>query len=292
VEFDYYFTKDLAIKLGARGEHNSLLSGYELSPRITLAQKVNDNAQVSFAFGQFRQELDSEYLFYDKGHLRNEKASHYLINYNLKSDKQILRLEAYYKQYDQLIRYNFLDSELSQVSNMGDGYAYGFDVFWRANQLIKNLDFWVSYSWLKNERLYRDFPLAAMPRYSTNHNLSIVGKRWFSSLKSQLSFTYQLASGRPYENPNTTGFLNERSKVYHNMSASWAYLITQQKILFVSVSNFPGFDNEFGYRYANTMNSQGIYPGEVIKPNDKQFFFIGFFITVSRDKTKNQLDNL
>ena len=291
VETDYFFSKDLAIKTGLRVEYNDLVGNIAVDPRITLAQKISKNSQFSAAIGRFTQEVDNTLLYYDQN-LAQEKSSHYLLNYNYKSDRQIIRLEAYYKGYRDLLTYNEEDRLPSELTNNGSGRAYGIDVFWRANQMIKNVDFWVSYSWLDHERKYREFPVEAMPSYSTTHNLSLVSKIWMPKLKSQLGVTYRMASGRPYENPNTSGFLNERAKVFNNISLSWAYLVSQQKILFVSVSNLPRFRNEFGYEYGSEVGSDGLFPGRVIRPNDDQFFFAGFFITLSKDKMKNQLDNL
>ncbi|MEM9548663.1 MAG: TonB-dependent receptor [Bacteroidota bacterium] len=291
VESDYFFSKDLAIKTGLRVEYNSLLQTSTVDPRITLAQKLSKNGQLSAAFGRFTQEVDNRFLFYD-ANLAQEKSSHFLLNYNYKTEKQILRLEAYYKKYNNLLTYELEGDVESDFANNGDGRAYGFDVFYRANQIIKNVDFWVSYSWLDHERRYRQFPVTATPNFSTDHNLSLVSKIWMPTLKSQLGLTYNLASGRPYENPNTDGFLNERAKMFNSISMSWAYLISQQKILFISVSNITGFKNSFGYEYGNTLNSDGLYPGRIIRPNDDQFFFVGFFVTISPDKMKNQLDNL
>ena len=101
-----------------------------------------------------------------------------------------------------------------------------------------------------------------------------------------------MTSGRPYDDPHTPAFMTERSGIFHNVSVSWAYLISQQKILFASVSNLSRFRNEFGYRFADTPDAMGNYASELIRPNDDSFFFVGFFITISPDKMKNQLDSL
>jgi len=291
VESDYFFTKNLAVKTGLRLEYNELIGKATFDPRITVAQKISKNGQFSAAVGMFTQEVDNNFLFFNSD-LAQERSSHFLLNYNYKTEKQIVRLEAYYKGYNSLLTYDGNESFASNLENDGDGRAFGFDMFWRANQIIKNVDFWVSYSYLDHERRYRDFPEVATPDFSTNHNLSLVSKVWIPSLKSQLGATYSMASGRPYENPNTPGYLNERAKVFNNISLSWAYLISQQKILFVSVSNATSFKNEFGYEYGRTTDANGVYPSRVIRPNDDQFFFAGFFITLSKDKMKNQLDNL
>ncbi len=288
---DYFFNKDFAVKLGLRSEYNSLLQKTEIDPRITLAYKLGKNGQVSAAYGHFHQEIGSPFL-YSNTAVGNEKARHYLLNYNFKNEKIILRLEGYYKDYSDLVTYDLNNFQFEQVSNDGFGTAYGFDLFFRANNLIKYVDFWVSYSWLQNERLYQNFPSPATPSFSTDHNFSLVTKTWFEKLNSQLGVTYSLASGRPFDDRNTSAFMTERSSMFHNVSLSWSYLITQQKILFVSVSNAPGFRNEFGYRYADQPDMNGYYRSEKIRPNDDRFFFMGFFVTFSEDKTKNQLDTL
>jgi len=288
---DYFFSKNLALKSGLRIEHNSLLGTTDFLPRMTVAQKLSKNAQLSFSAGKYTQEIETDLLYTDQT-VVNEQANHYLLNFNYKTGKHILRAEAYYKDYNHLLSYLGDEFNPTSVGNEGNGSAYGMDFFWRANQMIKNVDFWVSYSWLNHERKYLDYPVSATPEFSTTHNLSLVSKIWVQKLKSSLGFTYRYASGRPYENPNTDGFLNNRSKPFHNISASWAYLISQQKILFISVSNATAFRNEFGYRYADTPDPSGTFPGEVIRPSEDQFFFAGFFITLSEDKKKNQLDNL
>lgn len=291
VEADYFLSKNLALKVGLRSSYHELSDQLNILPRFTLAQKLNAHSQISLGYGQYSQEVNPDFLFFETT-LREEKADHYQLNYNLKTDKSNLRLAAFYKDYQELLKYKGDRNQATELNNSGSGYAYGLDVFWRANQLIPYVDFWISYSWLQHERDYLNYPTAAMPTFSTNHNLSVVTKTWIESLNSQLGLSYNLASGRPYENPNTRGFQNERSPFYHNVSLSWSYLISPQKILFASVSNAPNFRNEFGYRYAEMPNDLGFYESEVIRPNADQFFFVGLFITISADKSMNQLNNL
>lgn len=290
-ESAYFFTANLALKLGLRTEYHSLFGSMSIKPRMTLAQKINKKQQISFSFGQYTQEVGEEYLFGTE-ELTNQRANHFLLNYQYNSKKHIVRLEGFYKKYNFLISFKQSALASENVGNKGFGDAYGMDVFYRANRVIKNTDCWISYSWLQSERKYKDYPSLATPNYATTHNLSLVAKTWIQALSSQLSVTYSVASGRPYENPNKPGFMNDLSKPYQNLSLSWAYLITPQKILFVSVSNATGVKNEFGYRYANVVNGEGIYPGEIIRPNEDRFFFAGFFMTIGRNKKSNQLQNL
>jgi hypothetical protein len=86
--------------------------------------------------------------------------------------------------------------------------------------------------------------------------------------------------------------MNGKTKNFNNLSFNWAYLLTQQKILYFSVSNVLGTQNVFGYDYANTPNANGIYERKEIIPTADRFFFVGFFWTISDNKKDNQLNNL
>jgi len=291
-EADIFFSNKFAIKLGVRGEYSSLLEDANVAPRVSLAYKSSDKGQFSLAYGDFYQNPLSESLKYDQS-LNFEKTSHYILNYQYLSDGKTFRAEAYYKDYDKLVKFN---TEMplfnSEFNNLGNGYATGVDVFWRDNKSIKNLDYWMSYSFLNTERDYRDFSESATPNFAPAHSLSLVTKYWVEDWRSQIGLSYNFGSGRPYDNPNTSEFLAEKTKPYNSLNVNWAYLISQQKILFFSVSNFTGFKNVNGYQYANAPNMDGIFERRAIRPTADAFFVIGFFWTISDDKNSNQLDNL
>jgi hypothetical protein len=154
------------------------------------------------------------------------------------------------------------------------------------------LEYWISYSFIDTERNYANFPKQATPSFVADHTLSIVSKYWIQDWRSQIGATYTFSSGRPYNNPNETAFMDGKTKTYNNLSVNWAYLISPQKILFFSVTNVAGIKNVYGYNYANTPNSSGIYESKVIVPTADRFFFVGFFWTISKDKKTNQLENL
>ena len=178
------------------------------------------------------------------------------------------------------------------ILNTGEGYAQGLDLFWRDNTGIKNMDYWISYSLLDTQRDHRNFETIATPNFAIRHNLSVVGKYWVEDWKSQIGFAYSYGSGRPYDNPNTEAFLAERTKSFNSLSVNWAYLIDQQKILYISVNNILGFRNINGYQYANTPDTSGQFNRRPLVPAADQFFFVGFFWTISEKGTDNQLNNL
>jgi outer membrane cobalamin receptor len=292
IETDIFFSKNLAAKVGVRAENSSILNEFTLSPRASVSYKSGKNSQFSFAYGQFYQNPKNDYLKFSQD-FNSENTSHLIANFQSVKQGQIFRIEAYHKAYNSLVKYADLQPNFtSDFNNNGDGFAKGFDIFWRQNGKIKNTDYWVSYSYLDTQRDYRNYPTAARPNFASKHNLSIVTKHWIKDWKSQIGFSYQFASGRNYTNPNEPGFLNNETKNFNNLSFNWAYLIDPQKILYFSMNNILGTKNVFGYDYKNTPNTKGNFDKQAIIPNADSFFFVGFFWTISDDKKSNQLDNL
>ncbi|WP_299123328.1 TonB-dependent receptor [uncultured Winogradskyella sp.] len=291
-EADLIFSKKLALKLGLRADYSSIFGATDIAPRAAIAYKSSKNGQFSLAYGNFFQNPNSAVLKFEQN-LKAQKTSHYILNYQYVNDGKIFRAEAYRKDYKNLVKFDTeFESFDTNFNSSGNGYAQGMDLFWRDNTSIKNVDYWVSYSYLDTERNHRNFETSAQPNFATDHNLSIVGKYWIDDWKSQVGISYGFSSGRPYTNPNTDGFLSERTKSFNSLSVNWAYLLSPQKILYFSVNNVLGFNNINGYQYANTPDFSGQFNRRALTPAADQFFFVGFFWTISEDGTDNQLDNL
>ena len=291
-EADIFLSNDFAMKLGVRGEYSSFLADSNLAPRVSVAYKSSDKGQFSLAYGDFYQNPLNESLKFEQN-LNFEKTAHYILNYQYLSDGKTFRAETYYKDYNSLVKF---DTEIPQFNatfnNLGSGYATGIDIFWRDNKSIKNVDYWASYSYLDTKRDFRNFSERATPNFAPAHSLSLVTKYWVEDWRSQIGVSYNHGSGRPYDNPNTPEFLAEKTTAFNSINMNWAYLISQQKILFFSVSNITGFKNVNGYQYANTPNVDGVFDRRTIRPTADAFFVVGFFWTISDDKKSNQLDNL
>lgn len=291
-ESDIFFSKKLAMKVGVRASQNSLLDEFRISPRASFAYKISKNGQFSFAYGDFVQTPRADYIKYSDN-FQSEKANHFILNFQHTKNGRLFRAEAYYKKYDDLVKFDTQVAQFnSAFTNNGSGFAKGIDIFWRDNKTFKNTDYWVSYSYIDSERDYLNFPNQATPSFIADHNLSIVTKHWIESWKSQIGFSYVVNSGRPYNNPNEMDFMNGKTKAYQNLSFNWAYLLSQQKILYFSVSNIIGTDNVFGYQYANSPDMNGQFQRRAIGQPADRFFFVGFFWTISDNKKTNQLENL
>ena len=290
IEADIYITGDFLARIGLRSEYGWLNLSHEIDPRISLAYKTGDHSNISLAYGEFHQATNED-LLRIANDIGNEKSRHYILNYQYIKEGRTFRIEGYYKQYHNLVKYDPLNMyDPSSYNNMGDGYAQGIDVFWRdCYGSLKNADYWISYSYLDTERDYRDFPVSAIPIFASKHNISVAYKQFFPTLRSFFSGTYSLASARPYHDPNSDGFNTGRTKSYHDLSATIAYMATGNIGVFVMCTNVLGFNNVFGYEYSTNLSEDGLYNRRSIESPAKRMFLIGATMTLSKNGVMNQL---
>jgi outer membrane cobalamin receptor len=292
VESDIYYSPKLVSKVGIRYEYSSLLHKAVVSPRISVAYKLNDKSQFSFAYGSFYQKPETNFLL-RRTSLNFTKATHYIVNFQRVFNGQTFRIESYYKDYKNLVTTN--NDNAFDIRNSGRGYAKGIELFWRDKTNIKNLDYWVSYSFLDTKRQYLDYPTLAQPSFAAKHTVSVVAKRFVSAISTQFSATYSYASGRPYYNPNRPAkeFMSDRTMDYHSLGLQANYLKTFGNInavFIVNVSNALGSQQVFGYRYASHADATGHYTSEAVTPMAKRFVFVGMYLSIGSDRRKNILD--
>lgn len=291
-EAEILLSRKIAFNLGLRSSNASIVDKFTVEPRISFAYKVAENSQFSLAYGNFNQTARQDYLKFNSN-LDYETTSHYILNYMYNKDGRMFRAEAYFKDYKNLVKYDGIQASFdSNYNNNGFGYAKGLDLFWRDSNTIKKLEYWISYSFIDFKRDFRNYESQVTPSFVANHNFSIVTKYFLSKWRSQISATYSFNSGRPYDNPNVAEFMSERTKSFNNLSLSWAYLVSQQKILFLSVTNLLGTENVFGYQYANSPDVSGQFQRQAITQPASRFIFVGFFWTISDNKKTNNLNNL
>jgi hypothetical protein len=280
-------TRQLAGRVGVRGEYSSLLDRFNVAPRLSFAYKTGKYSQVSLAAGQFYQNPDYRYLYLNKN-LNFERADHLILNFQIIKNQRTFRFETFYKNYAQLVReftgksydadpYRF---PWGTTNNGGHGYARGFDFFWRDQKTIKNFDYWVTYSYVDSKRLFQQFDHAATPTFISNHNASLITKKWFEKIQTSLNMTYAFTSGRPYYNPNNQEFLADRTPAVHNVSIQGSKLTSIKGnliILYASIDNILNIKNVFTYRY--TPDGKTRY---AVGPQSYRSFFVGTQIMLSK----------
>jgi hypothetical protein len=289
LETEFHLTSRIALRAGGRMEYSSLLNKVSMAPRVSGAISTGDHSQISLAYGIFHQDPSDDILLYQKD-LEYQQAEHYIASFQVIQDLRTFRVEAYYKDYSNLMKLTSLD--MSGYGNSGNGYAYGVDVFWRDKKTIEFGDYWVSYSWIKSERDFLDYPSASQPGFVSEHNFSFVYKHWISDWRSQVGGTVSFSSPRLYDDPNTPEFNDQETSAFRSINLNWSYLYRQDVIFHASVNNVFGFENVFGEVFSSSANGEGIYESAPIVQGAPRFFFVGCFLTFSRNKELNQLDKI
>ena len=290
-EADWQAARKLALRVGVRVNNSSRTEETAVLPRLSMAWQLQKEHQLSLAAGVYSQEAEMEWLW-QVPQLQEAQSQHLVLNYQYQPEGGILRAEAYYKNYEQLPLYSANTEGTAGLAATGQGYATGLEVFWRDKQSFKATDYWISYSFVDSRRQWADYPEAVTPPFAVRHSLGVVYKYFVTKLRSQVGGSFSINSGRPYENPNTPGFMNERAPVQQNLSLNWAWLWKQNLVLYTAVTNVLGGAEAYTYRYANEPGTNGLFQEQAIGAPAKRFFFVGLFFTLSHDKQKNQLDNL
>ncbi|MBW3544284.1 MAG: carboxypeptidase-like regulatory domain-containing protein [Bacteroidetes bacterium] len=290
-EADWQLGHAVAIRGGLRSSRSSRTEKIALQPRFSMAWQLQKEHQLSLAAGVYGQEAEAEWLR-EKPQLADAQSQHLLLNYQYQPEGRILRAEAYYKSYDQLPLFTTDAEGATSLRATGQGYARGIEFFWRDKKSLKRTDYWISYSFVDSRRQWQNYPEAVTPPFAIGHTLGMVYKYFIPKLRSQVGGSFSLNSGRPYENPNTEGFMNERAPVQQNLSLNWAWLWKQNLILYAAATNVLGGGSAYTYRYAPEPDMNGRYQEQAVGASAKRFFFVGLFYTLSHDKKKNQLESL
>lgn len=299
-ETDIYITNSLALKLGSRLEHSAIINKWNIAPRLSLAYKLAEKSQASFAYGVFYQNPERKLLPGVAG-IDYSKAKHYIFQYTRQTTDQIFRSEIFYKKYDDLYKsgYNNNGKEIA-ANNNGYGYARGIEFFWRDKKTWKNFDYWISYSFLDTKRDYLNFPGEIIPSFAAKHTASVVFKRFILPWKTGFNLSYNFATGRPYyriayDSTQTKFAITDQGKTinYNSMSFSINYLPNLGKkdaktfaVWVLGINNVLGQKQVYNYNYSNDGSRK-----DAVTPPSKRFVFIGCFLSFGTDRTQDAINN-
>ncbi len=280
IEPELKVNDNLILRAGFRGEYLSLLKEWQIVPRLSMAYTTGDYSQLSLAYGLFRQRPENEYLIYNND-LQSEKATHVILNYQYEINDRIFRVEVYRKWYNNLVKYTSeYNPDYDAYCNSGNGFAQGMDLFFRDSKSVKNLDYWLSYSYINTKRDYKDFQNLRIPAFISPHTFSAVAKYFFTKANTYAGVTYMYASPKTGYNPALPFSSGDKTRSYNDLSVN----ITAIRPLFgsycaflVNVSNLLGFNNVYGYHYSANPDADGNYERYSIVPQSKRFFIIAAY---------------
>lgn len=299
-ESDLYITNRLASKAGVRIEHSDIINKWNLAPRLSVAYKFADNSQASFAYGIFYQNPERRYLP-SITTLNYSKATHYILQFQKISSVRTFRAELFYKKYDELYK-TARDFSGREVAANNDGYgdAKGLEIFWRDKKTIKDVDYWISYSYLDTKRDFLNYPNSIQPSFAAKHTASAVFKKFVLPWKTQFNVSYNFATGRPYyriayDNAQSKYVITDEGKTinYNSMSFSVNYLPNIGKknprtfaVWVLGVNNVLGQKQVYTYNYSN----DGTKKAAVTAPSTR-FIFLGCFLSFGIDRTQDAINN-
>jgi hypothetical protein len=252
VESDIYLSHRLVLRAGLRIENSDIVYNSNLAPRASLSYKTGKFSQFAFSYGDFYQvpeENDLLYSNFDLHKLEYEKSSHFILNFEHITDSLIIRCELYYKNYADLLK-----TETNVLSNNGSGFAQGIDVFIRDKKTLKNIEYWISYSYLDTERVFMDYPYEVTPSFAATHSLYLVFRYYIKKLRSYPGLTYNYTTGRPYYNPNNAQFLSDLTPDYQDLSLNFIFepklFKNSQTTIMLNFGNILGLDHTYSYSYS------------------------------------------
>jgi len=292
-ESDLYLSNNVAFRPGIRIEHSGLLNRWNVAPRAALSYKIDKSSQFSIDYGMFYQTPERRYLVTNND-FNFLRADHYILTYQNLSTNYTFRVQAFYKDYVNLLKTDA--AVVNAISTQGVGYAQGVELFWRDKKTFKNFDYWISYSYLDSKRNYNNYLTAAMPTFAANHSGSLVLKKFWVKQMFGVNWSWNWSTGRPYYNPNNakTDFLTDRTIFYstNNFSVNWLPKLGKANtVVVLGINNVFNETQIFGYNYSNRLRDpQGLLIREAVIPPAPRSFFLGIFLSWGVDRTQQNIN--
>ncbi len=249
IEMANVFPFNISVTPGLRLDYEFERGQYTHDERLSISWQPFKNFTIAGATGTFHQ--FPEPMNYDPNYgnpnLKPMEAKHYILSANYVKKNDIIRLEAYYKDYTRLL----LEDASLNFTTKGHGYAKGIDFF--AKKDLGRLEGRVAYSYLIAKRYWKDFPHLASPEFDITHNLNtILNLNITSFLGVGTRFSY--ATGKPYT-PMGESFNSARVPDYYKLDLSLSYLHSFYSgnftVFYLAVNNITNRMNILDYHNGN-----------------------------------------
>ena len=125
--------------------------------------------------------------------------------------------------------------------------------------------------------------------------MSVITKRYFEKIRTNVGLTYSFTSGRPYYNPNrnadgAAGFLADRTPAVHLVSLSASHITSLKGnflILYATVDNLLNSKLIYTYRYTPDRNDGTGTTRYAVGPTTYRSFFVGAMWMLSKKAKVN-----
>ena len=298
VEVDFKPMRRIVANVGMRADHHSLGGGPVLDPRLSAQYQFSENTNARLAWGIYHQfPIPFQYNpASGNPNLEAQRAQHWIGGLHHERGPLLVRLEAYYKPYRDLV----LDDPDLNLANTGKGRASGIDFFCKYGAFLNTrLSGWLSYSLMRSRRVQVRYLGTEMLNeeapspFDITHNLTLVAKgQILRSLSGGLTLRY--ATGRPitpivdaihvadqgYYLPVEGPVSSQRLPSFLNVDGQLSYVhffsSGHQAALYLAVNNLLNRTNVLDYDYSidytqreprTTVFSRSIYFGTSVSLN-------------------------
>ncbi len=200
-EVDFKPVRRIVANVGTRADHHSLGGGFVIDPRLSAQYQFSEDTNARLAWGIYHQ-FPAPFEYNPTSgnpNLGPQRAQHWIGGLHHERASFLVRLEAYYKPYRNLV----LDDPDLNLANTGRGRASGVDLFCKYGGFLDTrLSGWMAYSLLRSRRLqvrhmgFETRREEAPSPFDITHNLTLVTKMQIvHTLSGGLTLKY--ATGRP-----------------------------------------------------------------------------------------------
>ncbi|MCX6255119.1 MAG: TonB-dependent receptor [Bacteroidia bacterium] len=139
-----------AINMGVRADYFRINRELDFSPRVSLSYNIRPDLKAIAAWGVYYKSplmKQLKYSYPTSDNTKSQKATHYLAGIEKKRNNITIKVETYYKKYDDLIplRRTAMSEIIYDIKdNLAEGYATGIDF----EYVVTNpkVDVWFNYS--------------------------------------------------------------------------------------------------------------------------------------------------
>jgi outer membrane receptor for ferrienterochelin and colicin len=280
VENVVQLSDQLLLNIGGRFDYFDLNKALTWSPRVNLAYRMQGGLTLRGAWGYYFQSPNSRQIAYSAASDTNtqpQKAIHYVFGagyrFNLDREERSflnIKVEVYYKSYENLMSANLTTSGLLYYSRKNDavGSSKGVDLYIMCS--IPSFYGWISYGYLSSIQDVLNDVYGSFPRNTDQrHTLAVVGE-W--ELGRQWNFALRFVYGSGYPHTPLSAQYDKNNERWEWVSGSPnseslpSYSRTDLRIskdlnvfglpmsTFLDISNVFNIHNIHSYRYTRDGN--------------------------------------
>ncbi|HED07847.1 MAG TPA: TonB-dependent receptor [Ignavibacteria bacterium] len=312
---EWKVSQKLKTNIGGRLYYFKTKDYFRFEPRISVSYSLTDNFTLKSAFAIAHQflhlivrndiSLPTDLWYPSTKEVLPSRSTQYVLGLEMSLDNKnyFISIESYYRNMKNLYefqnspRYNYLNGSVKNLITVGEGEAYGTEIF--INKTAGDLSGWIGYtlSWTRRQFDKLNKGRVFYPRYDRRHDVSVVLSYKVSN-SFNIGATWSYATGQSITTPtgqfgfqdiglnNSTDLnfdYNQRDNfklpAYHKLDLSFNYSFEWNNLPFKAyLAIFNVYNRKNPFAVFATKNTSS---GSVLnKPELKQITLFPFLPTV------------